>query len=43
MLDYVRRLRPREYFCGDEDVGGDFSQKLRLGKSLRGVWIGTGI
>ena len=27
MLDYVRRLRLKEYFCGDEDVGGDFLQK----------------
>jgi len=27
MLDYVRRLRLREYFCCDKDVGGDFSQK----------------
>ena len=27
MLDYVRRLRLKEYFCGDDDVGGDFSQK----------------
>lgn len=25
--DYVRRLRLKEYFCGDEVVGGDFSQK----------------
>ena len=27
MSDYVRRLRLKEYFCGDEAVGGDFSQK----------------
>ena len=27
MLDYVRRLRLKEYFCGDDDVGGDFSDK----------------
>ena len=27
MLDYVRRLRLKEYFCCDDDVGGDFSQK----------------
>ena len=43
MLDYVRRLRPREYFCGDEDVGGTSRKNLRSGKSLRGVRIGTGI
>ena len=27
MLEYVRRLRLKEYFCGDEDVDGDFSEK----------------
>lgn len=27
MLDFVKRLRLKECFCGDGDVGGDFSQK----------------
>ena len=32
MLDYVRRLRLKEYFCGDEVVDGDSSQKPAFGK-----------
>ena len=26
MFDYVRRLRLKEYYCGDEEVDGDFSE-----------------
>ena len=43
MLDYVRRLHLKEYFCVDEDVGGDVSQKPAFRKSLLGVQIGTRI
>ena len=32
MLDFVKRLRLKECFCGDGDVGGDFSQKSAFRK-----------
>ena len=36
MFDYVRRLRLKEYYCGDEEVDGDFSETPGFRK--RSTW-----
>ena len=34
--DYVRRIRLKEYFYSDDNVGGDFSEFPAFGKNMFG-------